>query len=194
MTSNKKPAITNIIGKTSNPAPLGLMAFGMTTVLLNIHNAGFYPLGAMIVGMGLFYGEIAQVFAGFMEWKKSNTFGETAFLSYGFFWLTLVAILVLPKIGWADAPSKTAMGFYLFMWGLFTLGLFIGTLKLTQSLQMVFGSLVMLFFLLSLADFTRSAFLKTVAGFEGIFCGLSAMYTSLAQVLNEVYGETLLPL
>ena len=84
---------------TANPAPLGLMGFGMTTVLLNIHNAGFYPMNAMILSMGIFYGGIAQVIAGIMEWKKGNTFGTTAFTSYGLFWLSLVGIVLLPKSG-----------------------------------------------------------------------------------------------
>ena len=84
---------------TANPAPLGLMGFGMTTVLLNIHNAGFYPMNAMILSMGFFYGGIAQVIAGIMEWKKGNTFGTTAFTSYGLFWLSLVGIVLLPKSG-----------------------------------------------------------------------------------------------
>ena len=84
---------------TANPAPLGLLGFGMTTVLLNLHNAGLFGLGSMILGMGIFYGGIAQVIAGIMEWKKGNTFAATAFISYGFFWMTLVALLVLPKMG-----------------------------------------------------------------------------------------------
>ena len=88
---------------TANPAPLGLLGFGMTTVLLNIHNAGFFPMSAMILAMGIFYGGIAQVIAGIMEWKKNNTFGTTAFTSYGFFWLSLVALIVMPKMGIAEA-------------------------------------------------------------------------------------------
>ncbi|MBP8039986.1 MAG: acetate uptake transporter, partial [Aeromonadaceae bacterium] len=69
--------------KLANPAPLGLMGFGMTTVLLNIHNAGFMPISAMILAMGLAYGGLAQVIAGILEFKKGNTFGLTAFTSYG---------------------------------------------------------------------------------------------------------------
>ena len=84
---------------TSNPAPLGLMGFGMTTVLLNLHNAGFFGLGSTILAMGIFYGGLAQVIAGIMEWKKGNTFGTTAFIFYRFFWLTLVALMVMPKWG-----------------------------------------------------------------------------------------------
>lgn len=179
---------------TANPAPLGLMGFGMTTVLLNIHNAGFFHLGSMILAMGIFYGGIAQIIAGIMEWKKGNTFATTAFISYGSFWLTLVALLFLPKLGLAEAPDNNAMVAYLSMWGIFTFVLFIGTLKLTKALQVVFGSLTILFFLLAIGDYTHSETIKTIAGYEGIFCGFSAIYTALAQVINEVYGREVAPL
>ncbi len=179
---------------TSNPAPLGLMGFGMTTVLLNIHNAGFYGLDSMILGMGIFYGGIAQIIAGIMEWKKGNTFASTAFISYGSFWLTLVALLVIPKIGWMESPTDASWAAYLIMWGIFTGVLFIGTLKLNRALQFIFASLTVLFFLLALGHITGTAMLRTIAGYEGIICGLSAIYAALAQVLNEVYGRTVLPL
>lgn len=179
----------------SNPAPLGLMAFGMTTVLLNIHNAGFYPLDTMILAMGVFYGGIAQVIAGIMEFKKGNTFGTTAFLSYGLFWLTLVFLLVFPKLGWWEVSQNSlSFSWYLFMWGLFTFGMFIGTLKLNKALQVVFGTLVILFWLLALHHITGSALIGRIAGWEGILCGFSAIYASIAQVLNEVYGKTVLPI
>ncbi len=179
---------------TANPAPLGLLGFGMTTVLLNLHNAGLFPLDAMILGMGIFYGGLGQIIVGIMEWKKNNTFGATAFTSYGLFWLTLVALIILPRTGFGEAPNAIAMTSYLFMWGMFTAILFIGTLKLSRALQVVFGSLTVLFFLLAAGDATGSHLIKTIAGYEGIFCGLSAIYTGLAQVLNEVYGRTVAPL
>ena len=186
---------TAIRDTTANPAPLGLLGFGLTTVLLNLHNAGFFPLGTMILAMGIFYGGLAQIIAGIMEWKKGNTFGTTAFLSYGLFWLSLVGLLVLPKMGWWDAASgPKEMGFYLFMWGIFTGAMFIGTLKLTKALQFVFGTLTILFFLLAASEWTGSHGLGTFAGYEGIICGASAIYTGLAQVLSEVYGKKLLPL
>lgn len=188
------PGVTQIKDTTANPAPLGLMGFGMTTVLLNLHNAGFYKLGAMILGMGICYGGVAQIIAGIMEWKKNNTFGTTAFCSYGLFWLSLVFLWVAPKVGWADATELPAMAAYLFMWGLFTLIMFFGTLRFNRALQIVFASLALLFFLLSLGDITGSAAITRLAGYEGIFCGFSAIYTALAQVLNEVYGTTILPL
>jgi uncharacterized protein len=179
---------------TANPAPLGLFGFGMTTILLNLHNAGFYELNSMILAMGIFYGGMCQVIAGAMEWKKKNTFGMVAFSSYGAFWLTLVALIVMPKLGWIDKTSNAGMVAYLIMWGIFTLLLFIGTLKLNGALQFVFGSLTVLFFLLAAGDVTGNATLKHFTGFEGILCGASAVYAGIAQVLNEVYGKTVLPL
>lgn len=178
----------------ANPGPLGLMGFGMTTVLLNIHNAGFFPLNATIVAMGIFYGGLAQVIVGIMDWKKNNTFGTTAFTSYGLFWLSLVGIWVLPRLGWAEAPSSQAMAAFLFMWGLFTFFMFIGTLRISRALQVVFGSLALLFFLLALGDYTGSETIGKVAGYEGILCGFSAIYTAIAQVLNEVYNRTVMPI
>ncbi|SEM64036.1 hypothetical protein SAMN05192574_101290 [Mucilaginibacter gossypiicola] len=178
----------------ANPAPLGLCAFGMTTVLLNIHNAGFFEMNTMILGMGIFYGGLAQVIAGVIEAKKNNTFGLTAFTSYGFFWLSLVGLLVMPKLGWGAAPSEGAMIAYLSIWGVFTFLLFFGTLRLNRALQFVFASLTILFFLLVAGDATGNASIKHLAGYEGIICGASAIYTGIANVLNEVYGKTVLPI
>jgi uncharacterized protein len=179
---------------TANPAPLGLMGFGMTTVLLNLHNAGLFELGTMVLAMGIFYGGLAQVAAGIMEWKKGNTFGTIAFTSYGMFWLTLVALLVMPKLGMGDPNSAVAMAAYLLVWGIFTFILFIATLKMNRALQFIFGSLTLLFLLLAIGDITGNAALKQVTGIEGIICGASAIYAAAAQILNEAYGRTILPL
>lgn len=194
-TSNKDKNVGSIsqhikiLDTTANPAPLGLMGFGMTTVLLNLHNVGLFKLGSMILCMGIFYGGIAQILAGIMEWKKNNTFGTLAFISYGSFWLSLVGLLVFPKTGLAESTENSALVAYLVMWGLFTLVLFIGTLKLTKHLQVIFGSLALLFFLLALGDLTQNHIIKTIAGYEGIFCGCSAIYTALYQVLSELYKK-----
>ena len=178
---------------SANPAPLGLLGFGMTTVLLNLHNAGCFPLDSMILGVGLFYGGLGQVIVGCMEWKKNNTFGMTAFGSYGLFWLSLVFLVVAPKMGLASAPTSSAMAAYLAVWGLVTVGFTIATLKMNRATQFVFGSLVVLFFMLAVGDYLGNATLKYWAGIEGIICGLSAIYLGLAQVINEVHGKTLLP-
>jgi succinate-acetate transporter protein len=176
----------------ANPAPLGLMGFGMTTILLNIHNAGFYELNTMILAMGIFYGGLAQVIAGLMEFKKGNTFGTLAFTSYGLFWLSLVFLLVSP---WGELkPDHLSMGWYFTTWGIFTLFLFIGTLNSNKGTQFVFGSLFILFLLLALKSFTGSAAFGTIAGWEGIICGTSACYVGLAETLNEKMGRTFLPI
>lgn len=179
-----------------NPAPLGLMGFGMTTVLLNFHNAGFFPMDSMILAMGIFYGGLAQMIAGIMEWKKGNTFATTAFTSFGMFWLSLVALILLPKmdVGILGPEKNTAMALYLLMWGLFTLVMFKATLNLNGALQVVFGLLTILFLLLALGDATGNEKITKIAGWEGILCGFSAIYAGLAQVLNETAGKVVWPL
>ena len=188
---------TQIKDTTGNPAPLGLLGFGLTTVLLNLHNAGLYEMNSMILAMGLCYGGAAQIIAGIMEWKKGNTFATTAFISYGFFWLSLVAIILLPKIPGLNvtATNETSLATYLLLWGIFTAVMFLGTLKLAPATQFVFGSLTLLFFLLAIGDYTAAgpAF-KHFTGWEGVICGASAIYTGLAQVLNELFARTVWPL
>jgi succinate-acetate transporter protein len=188
-------SVTQLKDTTGNPAPLGLLGFGMTTVLLNLHNAGFYELNSMILAMGICYGGTAQIIAGIMEWRKGNTFATTAFLSYGLFWFSLVVLIILAKLGWAAPSNDTAMAAYLAMWGLFTAVMFVGTLRLNRALQVVFATLTILFFLLAIGDFTGAGEgFQRFTGYEGIFCGFSAIYAGLAQVLNEIFGRTVLPL
>jgi succinate-acetate transporter protein len=205
--------------KSANPAPLGLLGFGMTTVLLNfVHNARLGPIDSMILGMGIFYGGLAQIIAGILEYKKGNTFGTTAFTSYGLFWLSFVTlnwlgvssvagIGVWPFFG-GHTPwvvSNEAFAAYFFMWGLFTFAMFFGTLKTNRALQFVFMSLAILFFLLAaksaiLAYTTISPtdpqieLFTRIIGAEGIICGFSAVYLALAEVLNEAHGKTVLPI
>ena len=161
--------------KLANPAPLGLMGFGMTTILLNLHNVGYFALDGIILAMGIFYGGIAQIFAGLLEYKKGNTFGLTAFTSYGSFWLTLV-------------------GVYLGLWGIFTLFMFFGTLKGARVLQFVFFSLTVLFALLAIGNIAGNAAIIHFAGWIGLICGASAIYLAMGEVLNEQFGRTVLPI
>lgn len=190
---------TETTKKVANPGPLGLLGFGMTTVLLNIHNAGFLPLSIMIVAMGICLGGLAQIIAGVRELCQGNTFGGTAFTAYGLFWWSLVLIWVNPFAGTDVAPgiasaSTTAMGFYLLLWGIFTLVMFVGTFKHNIATRVVFGSLALLFILLALGDFTGNHTITQIAGFEGIFCGLSAIYSASGQIINAEFGKTIVPL
>ncbi|MFT8467033.1 acetate uptake transporter [Acetobacter syzygii] len=177
----------------ANPAPLGLMGFGMTTILLNLHNAGFVPMGSAILAMGLLFGGIAQIIAGILEYGAGNTFGMTAFISYGAFWLTLVALIAMPHTGIVAASSPELVGSYLLLWGLFTFVLFLGTLRATRAHQVIFGTLVILFVLLGLADLLAQPGLTVLAGYEGLVCGLSAVYLAAAEILEIQFKRSVLP-
>jgi succinate-acetate transporter protein len=181
------------VNKIANPAGLGLLAFGMTTVLLSFHNLGLFGLDSTILSMGIFYGGLAQVVAGIFEFKKGNTFGATAFSSYGFFWLTFVFINtdIIPGLGGSEPAS---LGAYFAMWGILTLFLFIGTLKGNRALQLVFLTLTILFFVVAIEKATGVTDLAYVAGVVGVICGGIAMYTSFGEVINEQHGKTILPL
>lgn len=184
---------TSTLSSIANPAPLGLLGFGMTTCLLNLHNAGIIPLSIVIVAMGFALGGAAQIIAGIMEFKKNNTFGATAFTAYGFFWWSLIVIWINPFSG-IKAADPVSMGYYLALWFVFTSFMFIGTLKHNRASQVVFGSLAILFLLLSAANFTESSAIHTIAGYVGIFCGLSAIYNAMAQIINNEFGKKIMPL
>jgi uncharacterized protein len=179
----------------ANPAPLGLSAFGMSTILLNLHNAGLFGMESGILAMGIFYGGLVQLIVGIMEFKKGNTFGTTVFGSYGAFWLTLVYIIYFNgKLG-IPANSEAFMTSYLFVWGVFTCFLWIGTWKSSRVLQFVFLSATALFWMLAARDgFGWTGTWAVATGYLGIVCGASSLYCGLAQVLNENFGRVVLPL
>ena len=205
--------------KIANPAPLGLLGFGVTTVLLNfVHNAQLHPLDGMILSMGIFYGGLAQIIAGVLEYRKGNTFGTVAFTSYGLFWLSFVGLnwlgvdavagkYVMPFLNGTTpwTVGQEALMAYFLMWGIFTFGMFFGTLKTNRALQTVFMTLSILFFLLAIksallaytsmtaADVSIQWFTRII-GIEGIITGASAIYLALAEVLNEAHGRTVVPI
>jgi succinate-acetate transporter protein len=184
----------NLVTKLANPAPLGLIGFGITTVLLNLVNAGAIPLDTMILAMGIAYGGLAQVIVGVMEYRRGNTFGTVAFTSYGLFWWSFVMLLVLPKFTGFSGPSSSSLAAYFIMWGIFTFAMFFGTLKANRALQFVFGSLAILFFMLAISQYAGGATFTKITGIEGVICGLSAVYLGIAEVLNEANHKTVLPI
>ena len=186
---------TELKTKVANPGPLGLLGFGMTTVLLNLHNAGLLPLSIAIVAMGIALGGLAQIIAGIRELCQGNTFAGTAFTAYGLFWWSLVLIWVNPFQGaGVEAASKVAMGYYLLLWGIFTAFMFVGTLKHNRATQVVFGTLTVLFALLAIGDFTGNHSVTMIAGVEGVICGLSAIYSAMGQIVNGEFGKEIIPL
>ena len=177
------------VKKTANPGPLGLLGFGMTTVLLNLHNAGIIELSIVIVAMGFALGGAAQIVAGVSELRLGNTFVGTAFTAYGLFWWSLCLIWINPFQPAINAADPVSMGFYLLLWGVFTLFMFLGTLSHNWITRIVFSSLAVLFFLLAIGDFTGNHTITIIAGWIGIFCGTSAIYSAMAQIVNGELGK-----
>jgi len=187
--------------KLANPAVLGLTCFGITTVMLNVHNAGIIKMDPTILGLGLFVGGLAQIIAGIMEFRKGNTFGTTAFLAYGTFWMSLVfwvmsgsyKFMQVAKAAGFQVGAK-GLAWYLLVWGIFTLFMTISTFKVNRVLQYVFISLTVLFILLAIGfGWGNTAIIKT-AGVVGITTGLAAMYLAQAELVNETYDKTVLPI
>ncbi len=180
---------------TGGAGALGLLGYGMPGLLLGLTNAGLIQTGSMMLGMIIFYGGFAQLIAGLMEWRKGNTYGLTAYASYGLFWFSFAALLLLPELGLAPGSGGAgALAAYLAVWGLFTLLLFIGSLKMTRALQFVLGTLALVFFVLAAGDAIGSTTLTVIGGYIGIISGLAAIYTAFAPVLNDVYGREIAPL
>jgi len=184
---------TEAIKKLANPAPLGLLGFGMTTILLNLANSGVTELTIMVAAMGFALGGLAQIIAGLLEFKQGNTFAGTAFTAYGCFWWSLVLIWWNPIAPLVDVDTMSK-GFYLLVWGIFTAFMFIGALKHNWTTRFVFGSLTLLFLLLAVANFADSSIVMTIAGVVGIICGASALYSAVAQVVNGEWGRKIVPL
>jgi succinate-acetate transporter protein len=177
----------------ANPTPLGLLGFGLTTVLFNLSSAGVYPVNSMILAMGIVYGGIAQIIVGLMEYRRGNTFGTVAFTSYGLFWWSLVLVLVLPTISAFAAPSSGSLAAYFGIWGIFTVAMFFGTLRDCRVLQFVFMTVAILFTMMAIAQFAGTTFTR-ITGIEGVICGCSAIYLAVAQILNESYNKNVLPI
>jgi len=171
--------------KIADPGPLGLAGFGITTVILSLINAKVYTGDALgvVLGLALVYGGGAQLLAGMWEFRKGNTFGATAFSSYGAFWISFYFIV--------HAAPKAGMGIYLLMFGLLTFYLWFGTFYLNKALFFVFLTLWLALLFLALGDFGVGT--TVLGGWIGLVCGLAALYTSAAGVLKETAGRVILP-
>lgn len=181
----------------ANPAALGLVGFGMTTVLLSLINAGVLPAGGegVVIPMALAYGGLIQIFAGLMEFKLGNTFGMTAFLSYGAFWWWFALLLIFAHTGVIDiSQAGPTVGVALLLWGGFTFYLWISTFKLARILFLVFTTLWITFALLGLGAVLGQPQLTHVGGWLGLVCGTLAIYGSFGMVTNATWGRAVIPL
>jgi hypothetical protein len=194
-THDTRRSIVEIKDITAGAGALGLLGYGMPGVLVSLANAGVIGAGSMIIAMAIFMGGVAMFTAGLMEWKKGNTYGMAAYSSYGLFWFSFAALTLLPLLGITTGTGGAdAMAAYLALWGLFTLILFIGSLKMSRALQFVLGTLALVFFLEAAGAATGNSTFTMIAGYIGIVSGLAAIYTALAPVLNDIYGRTVAPM
>jgi len=177
--------------KFSNPAPLGLAGFALTTWLLSMINAGWFSGDGMglVLACALAYGGTAQAIAGVMELPRGNTFGATAFLSYGAFWWSFALFVLFLH----DKVPAAFVGWYLFLWGMFTFYMWLGTFRAPRALQLIFLALWITFFLLAAGEWTGIGGLHQAGGYMGLLTALLAFYLSAAEIINESQQRTVLP-
>lgn len=181
---------------TANPAPLGLIGFGLTTVLLSSINAGLLPAAGepVVIPLAMAFGGTAQLIAGIMEFRTGNVFGATAFTSYGAFWWWFALLILLGNNKLLDLSGATpAIGLCLLLWGVFTLGLWISTFRLSRLVFLIFLTLWIAFFLLGGGAVLGNPTLHMLGGWVGLLCGALAMYGSFALVANATFGREVAP-
>lgn len=197
MASAAKPALAEptAAAKCANPAPLGLAAFGVTTVVLSSINAGLLPAEATaaVVPLAFAFGGVAQLITGAFEFKNGNTFGTVAFTAYGSFWCWFSLLLWTVGAGWLKPPSASGIAATLLMWGVFTAGLWVCTFKSNKAIFATFLFLTVTFFLLAAGDYGWVPG-KKLGGILGLVTGATALYVSFAEVLQATFGREVVPL
>ncbi len=169
----------------ANPAAVGLAGFGATTLLLQFHNLGFVSTGP-VMWMAFFFGGLAQLVAGFQEFKTGNNFGFAAFTTYGAFWISLAGIWLNAQLKFT-AISGTDVGWFLVVFTLLTVIFFIGSLKQTSALAWVFLTLLVGFILLDIGHLVPGAeIFDKIAGGELIICALLAWYLMAHVILTPL--------
>jgi succinate-acetate transporter protein len=192
-TENSGTVTTAAAPTVANPAPLGLCAFALTTFVLSSANAGLFTLAPIVTGLAFFYGGLCQLLAGLQEFKAGNTFGATAFCSYGGFWLA-IGITFTPAFGLTSAPGfATGLGYFLLGWTIFTGLMFLGTLRANVALLAVFGLLFLTFLFLTIGALGASSGMTHVGGWLGIITAIVAWYTGIAGVLSSTKSAFTLP-
>jgi succinate-acetate transporter protein len=188
-----RAGIVEVTERICNPAPLGLAAFGLTTLVLNAFNAGLVDKTSegLVWPLGIFFGGMAQFAAGMWEAKKNNTFGFTAFSSFGAFWMFLALTNILKNTGAIEPITPEGKSLFLVAWGIFTGYMTVGTFRVSRAVQAVFITLTILFFLLAIGAHNETW--EKIAGWEGMVCAGTALYASFATVLNETWGRQVMP-
>jgi succinate-acetate transporter protein len=178
----------------ADPAPLGLAGFGITTLILSVFNAEILSTAGtpVVFGMALAYGGLAQLLAGMWEFKNNNTFGATAFTSYGAFWISFWALTHWDAAN-IGGDAGNAIGLYLVAWGIFTGYMFIASLGVSGAVATVFFLLTVTFFLLGIGEWAAYTNVHKAGGYVGLATAGAALYTSFAIVTNSTFKRTVLP-
>ena len=178
----------------SNPAPLGLSGFGLTTLVLSFINANLVSSGdtPVVLGMALAFGGLCQLLAGMWEFRTGNVFGATAFSSYGAFWISFWALVNFNVVS-LGAHTDSALGLYLWMWGVLTAMFFLCTFASPRALQLLFLLLALTFILLGIGNAGGNASMIHVGGYVGIVTGALALYIACADIMQAVYKRSVLP-
>jgi succinate-acetate transporter protein len=179
----------------ADPGPLGLAAFALTTFVLSMFNAGLVsaPGEPIVFGLALAYGGLAQLLAGMWEFRTGNTFGATAFVSYGAFWISFWAFVQFYAGRVPEANAGDAVGLYLIAWGIFTAYMFVASLRTTGAIALVFALLTVTFILLGIGDASGTEGISKIGGWLGLATAAAAWYASFAGVTNSTFGRTVLP-
>jgi succinate-acetate transporter protein len=179
----------------ANPGPLGLAAFATTTFVLSMFNAGLVSDAGepVVFGLALAYGGLAQVLAGMWEFRTGNTFGATAFTSYGAFWLSFWAFVQFFEDKVPKGDAGHAVGLYLIAWGIFTTYMFIASLRTTGAIALVFILLAVTFIVLGIGNAGGHDSIIKAGGWLGLATALAAWYASFAEVTNATFGHTVFP-
>jgi uncharacterized protein len=179
-------------GKLSNPAPLGLAGFAFTTWMLSMINAGWFNADSLglVLALAFAFGGTAQAIAGVMEFPRGNTFGTVAFLGFGAFWWSFALFVAFLH----GKVPEAFVGWYLLVWGVFTFYMWIGSLRTNAAVQTVFLALWITFLLLAIGAWTGSLLATRIGGYTGLITAVVAFYASAAEVINEAFGHTVLPM
>ncbi len=179
----------------ANPGPLGLAAFALTTFVLSMFNAGLVSSAGepIVFGLAFAYGGLAQVLAGMWEFRTGNTFGATAFTSYGAFWLSFWAFVEFFEKDVPKADAGHAVGLYLIAWGIFTAYMTIASLRTTGAVAIVFVLLTITFLVLGIGNAGGNTSIVKLGGWLGLATALAAWYASFAEVTNATFGRTRRP-
>ena len=168
----------------------GLFGFGLCAILVNLFEAGLFPIAPALLALGVFYGGASQIVVGLMEWHRRNVFGAATFVCFGLFWISLVGFLVLPEAGYGSLPAGTVLSAYLLFWGAFTGLLLVNAAKISRPMRWMLVLLLGYFGLLFLSEATSTPFVSTLGRYCGLASGVAALYAGATLIIQHIqkYG------